>query len=172
MTIAPRECHRFRTLTLLPNTAARSGDPLRDPSSRLSYATAMRQIHTGEIPGLYTFSVEEGLRQEEAERAVAEARRMDEMAERAEGRRHASEQVCAYGTHTDFHVALTSLSTWHSHHFPRGTHITFHLAPTSISTWQAEDAGEEDEEKLSRTRAMDDWKDTHKRGYGNRKNRS
>ena len=31
---------------------ARTGDPWRDSSSRLSYATAMRQIHTGEIPGL------------------------------------------------------------------------------------------------------------------------
>lgn len=39
---------------------------------RLSYATAMKQLHTGVIPGLYTYSVEEGLRQEEADRAMAE----------------------------------------------------------------------------------------------------
>ncbi len=119
---------RFRTLTLLPQSAARTGDPQRDPSSRLSYATAMRQIHTGEIPGLYTFSVEEGLRQEEAERAMAEAARMEEMATRAEGRRQKEEQ--------------------------------------------AEEAGEDDDDKLQRARAMDEWKDMHKRGYGNRKNRS
>ena len=61
-------------------------DPVRDPSSRLSYATAMQQIHTGEIPGLYTYTVEEGLRYEEAERAMAEAARMEQMAQRAEAR--------------------------------------------------------------------------------------
>ena len=32
----------------------------------------MKQLHTGVIPGLYTYSVEEGLRQEEADRAMAE----------------------------------------------------------------------------------------------------
>ena len=48
----------------------RASNPRQDPSSRLSYATAMRQIHTGEIPGLYTYSVEEGLRMEEAVRAL------------------------------------------------------------------------------------------------------
>ena len=46
----------------------------------------MRQIHTGEIPGLYTYTVEEGLRMEEAERAMAEAAKMDQMAEREAAR--------------------------------------------------------------------------------------
>ena len=32
-----------------------------DGRGRLSYATAMRQIHTGVIPGLYTYTVEEGM---------------------------------------------------------------------------------------------------------------
>ena len=71
----------------LPQTAARAGNPNLDPSSRLSYATAMQQIHTGIIPGLYTYTVEEGLRQEEAERAMAEAARMQQMAERGDARR-------------------------------------------------------------------------------------
>merc|ERR1719230_561281 len=62
------------------------GDPNRDPTSRLSYATAMRQLHTGVIPGLYTLSVEEGMRQEEAERAMAEAGRQQESSARAEAR--------------------------------------------------------------------------------------
>ena len=50
----------------------RTVDPQRDPLSRLSYATAMRQLHTGEIPGLYTYTVEEGMRMEEAERSALE----------------------------------------------------------------------------------------------------
>ena len=61
-------------------------DPWRDPSCRASYATAMQQIHTGEIPGLYTYTLEEWLRQEEAERALKEARGMDEMTQRATAR--------------------------------------------------------------------------------------
>ena len=69
----------------------RTVDPVRDPSSRLSYATAMHQIHTGEIPGLYTYSVEEGLRMEEAERALEEAARMQQMSERADARAAAKE---------------------------------------------------------------------------------
>ena len=64
-------------------------DPYRDPSSRLSYATAMQQIHTGVIPGLYTYSVEEGLRMEEAERALEEAAKMQQMGEREEARNEA-----------------------------------------------------------------------------------
>ena len=67
----------------------RTVDPWKDPKSRLSYATAMHQIHTGEIPGLYTFTVEEGLRMEEAERAMAEAQKMTEMGEREEARAQA-----------------------------------------------------------------------------------
>ena len=51
----------------------------------------MRQIHTGEIPGLYTYTVEEGLRMEEAERALEEAARLDQMSERAEARAAAKE---------------------------------------------------------------------------------
>ena len=73
-------------------------NPLRDPNSRLSYATAMRQIHTGEIPGLYTFSVEEGLRAEEAERALGDAAKMQAMSEReaarAEVRRPCATAMC------------------------------------------------------------------------------
>ena len=57
----------------------RQTDPGRDRHSRLSYASAMRQIHTGEIPGLYTLTVEEGMRDEEAKRALAEAKHLDEM---------------------------------------------------------------------------------------------
>ena len=64
----------------------RTVDPTRDASSRLSYATAMQQIHTGVIPGLYTYTVEEGLRMEEAERALADAAKMQQMGERAEAR--------------------------------------------------------------------------------------
>ena len=76
----------LKMMTLLPQSVARSGDPNLDPSSRLSYATAMRQLHTGVIPGLYTLTVEEGLRQEEAQRAMAEAQRMEESSARAEAR--------------------------------------------------------------------------------------
>lgn len=120
--------HPARMLTLLPQSAARTADPTKDPSSRLSYATAMRQIHTGEIPGLYTLSVEEGMRQEEAERAMQEARGIDERsAAKAERDRLAQE---------------------------------------------AEYAGEEDAEERCRIMKQDDFRDTHKRGYGNRMNRS
>ena len=65
------------------------GRLLRDPSSRLSYATAMHQLHTGEIPGLYTYEVEEGLRMEEAERALEDAAKMERMGKRAEDREQA-----------------------------------------------------------------------------------
>eukprot|EP00899_Mesostigma_viride_P009725 jgi/Mesvir1/18754/Mv01260-RA.1 len=37
------------------------------------------------------------------------------------------------------------------------------------SSSEEEEEGEEDEEKLRRARAMDDWKDEHKRGWGNSK---
>ena len=67
-------------------------DPIRDPSSRLSYATAMQQIHTGQIPGLYTYTVEEGMRMEEAERALGEAAHMEAMGQRAEARQLAKEE--------------------------------------------------------------------------------
>ena len=70
----------------------RTVDPTRDSSSRLSYATAMQQIHTGNIPGLFTYSVEEGLRHEEAERALGEAARMDAMSERAAARAAAKDE--------------------------------------------------------------------------------
>jgi len=100
----------LQMLSLLPNAQQAAGrvggastsasnplglttvDPVRDPSSRLSYATAMRQIHTGEIPGLYTFTVEEGMRMEEAERALDEAARMDQMSERAAARAAAKDE--------------------------------------------------------------------------------
>ena len=115
----------------LPSTLSgfRPTDPSRDPSSRLSYATAMRQIHTGEIPGLYTYTVEEGLRQEEAERALGEAARMDAMGERAAAREQAKVDR-EYGN------------------------------------------DEEDEEERQKLIKQDDWREMHKRGAGNRKNRS
>ena len=130
---AEEASRRFRTLTLLPQqglpqTASRSLNPLLDSGNRLSYETAMRQIHTGEIPGMYTFSVEEGLRHEEAQRAMAEAQRMQEMGERAIARDEARQE--------------------------------------------AEDGGEEDADELAKQRKKDDWKDTHQRGDGNRKNRN
>lgn len=104
-------------------------DPTRDSSSRLSYATAMRQIHTGEIPGLFTFSVEEGLRQEEAERAMEEAARMQQMSERAEARREAK-------------------------------------------AMREEGDDEEDEEERQKLIKQDEYREMHKRGAGNRQNRS
>lgn len=147
---------RFRTLTLLPQDGlpqsasraarhvtrttpcvaslltrhgwCRQANPQLDPANRLSYETAMRQIHTGQIPGLYTYSVEEGLRHEEAQRAMAEAQRMQEMGERALARDEAREE--------------------------------------------AEGGGEEDAGELAKKRTQDDWRDTHKRGDGNRKNRN
>ena len=64
----------------LDGATAEVNDAIRGPRS---YETAMRQIHTGQIPGLYTYSVEEGLRHEEAQRAMAEAQRMEAMGERA-----------------------------------------------------------------------------------------
>lgn len=75
-----------KVLSQLPQSALRTGNPNLDPSSRLSYATAMQQIHSGEIPGLYTYTVEEGFRIEEAQRAMEEAARMDEMSARAQAR--------------------------------------------------------------------------------------
>ena len=104
-------------------------DPMRDPSSRLSYATAMRQIHTGVIPGLYTYTVEEGLRREEAERALAEAEKMDQMGKRAEER-------------------------------------------ARLKAEREFGADEEDEDERQEQIKKDEWKDWHKRGAGNRKNRS
>ena len=89
----------------------------------------MRQIHTGEIPGLYTYTVEEGLRQEEAERALGEAARMDAMGERAAAREQAKVDR-EYGN------------------------------------------DEEDEEERQKLIKQDDWREMHKRGAGNRKNRS
>ena len=59
---------------------------------RVSYANAMQQIHTGEIPGLYTYTVEEWLRQEEAERALKEAQGMDEMGQRSAAKELAKEE--------------------------------------------------------------------------------
>ena len=77
----------------LGGSVVRAADTGLARGSRLSYATAMRQIHTGEIPGLYTFTVEEGLRQEEAERALAEAANMQQMGEREEARRRRREEA-------------------------------------------------------------------------------
>ena len=107
----------------------RTVDPNRDPSSRLSYATAMRQLHTGEIPGLYTYSVEEGLRYEEAERAMAEAQKMTAMGERAEARQQ-----------------------------------------RKIDNEFGND--EEDEEERLKLIKQDEFRETNKRGWGNRKNRN
>jgi len=107
----------------------RQTNPMSDATSRLSYATAMRQIHTGDIPGLYSFSVEEGLRREEAERAMAEAKRMDQMGERAEQRQRDKEEK-AFGN------------------------------------------DDEDEDERQKLMKQDEFRDWHKRGAGNRKNRS
>ena len=124
----PPEHERPRTFTLMPASTARYADPRRDPASRLSYETAMQQLHTGVIPGLYTLSVEEGMRQEEAERALAEAQRSQESSARA--------------------------------------------AEKAAAKQEREEAGEEDAEELYKTRAMDDYKDTHTKGAGNRYNRT
>ena len=72
-----------------PNAIVRSVDDSLTNSGlrRLTYAEAMHQIHTGEIPGLHTFTVEEGMRIEEAQRALEEAANMQAMSERAEARR-------------------------------------------------------------------------------------
>ncbi len=121
----------LQMLSLLPNSAARTADPNRDPTSRLSYATAMRQIHTGEIPGLYTFTVEEGLRMEEAERAMQEAAKMQEMSEREEAKRAAK-----------------------------------------VLREYDEGCGEEDAEERRKLIMMDEYREMHKRGSGNRKNRN
>ena len=46
---------------------------------------------------------------------------------------------------------------------------------TSTSSFrpvEPDDPDEETEESLAKARAWDDWKDTHKRGEGNRYNRS
>ena len=107
----------------------RTVDPWKDPSSRLSYATAMHQIHSGEIPGLYTFTVEEGLRMEEAERAMGEAQRMTEMGERAE-------------------------------------------AKVQAKLDRQEGNDEEDEEERLKLIKQDEFRETNRRGWGNRKNRS
>ena len=122
---------RFQTITIGPGgqlqTAHGRLNPSSNPENRLSYETAMRQIHTGVIPGLYTYSVEEGLRQEEAERAMAEAHKLDEMSAREVERNAKREEL---------------------------------------------GSDDDDDEAIRRARAKDDWKDTHKRGAGNRYNRS
>ena len=105
----PREAGGgLRVLSVMPQAGAAAGQPVmpqlgaagglarpgggsvvgtwEETHGRVSYANAMQQIHTGEIPGLYTYTVEEGLRYEEAERAMAEAARMEQMAQRAEAR--------------------------------------------------------------------------------------
>ena len=112
----------------MPASTARYADPRRDPASRLSYETAMQQLHAGVTPGIYTLSVEEGMRQEEAERALAEAQRSQESSARA--------------------------------------------AEKAAAKQEREEAGEEDAEELYKTRAMDDYKDTHTKGAGNRYNRT
>lgn len=89
---SPADGTGIKMMTLLPQSVAMRGDPNRDSSSRLSYATAMQQLHTGVIPGLYTLSVEEGLREEEAQRALAEAQRMQSSGERAEARQAAEDE--------------------------------------------------------------------------------
>ena len=89
----------------------------------------MRQLHTGVIPGLFTYTVEEGLRMEEAERAMGEAQRMTEMGERAEAREQAK-----------------------------------------IDRQYGND--EEDEEERQKLIKQDEFRDMHKRGAGNRKNRN
>mmetsp|Transcript_35304 Transcript_35304/g.110786 ORF Transcript_35304/g.110786 Transcript_35304/m.110786 type:complete len:150 (+) Transcript_35304:908-1357(+) len=94
---------------------------------RLSYGAVMEQLHTGEVPGLHSLSVEEGMRREEAERAMAEAERLRQMGTREEARRAREEK--GYDT-------------------------------------------EEEEEELRKARAKDDWRDSHTRGAGNRRNRS
>jgi hypothetical protein len=96
-------------------------------NGRLSYGAVMDQLHTGIVPGLFSLSVEEGMRKEEAERAMAEAERMRQMGTRAEERRRNAEK--GYDS-------------------------------------------EEEAEELRKARAKDEWKDTHTRGAGNRKNRS
>ena len=96
-------------------------------TGRLSYGAVMDQVHTGIVPGLHSLSVEEGLRQEEAERAMAEAERMRQMGTREEERKRREEK--GYDS-------------------------------------------EEEAEELRKARAMDEWRDMHTRGSGNRKNRS
>ena len=98
---------------------------------RVSYANAMQQIHTGQIPGLYTYSVEEFLRQEEAERALKEAKGMDEMGQRSAAKEAAKEE-----------------------------------------REHDEGDGEEDAGERNRVIAQDDFRETCKRGSGNRHNRS
>ena len=91
----------------------------------------MQQIHTGQIPGLYTYSVEEFLRQEEAERALKEAKGMDEMGQRSAAKEAAKEE-----------------------------------------REHDEGDGEEDAGERNRVIAQDDFRETCKRGSGNRHNRS
>ena len=98
---------------------------------RVSYANAMQQIHTGEIPGLYTYTIEEWLRQEEAERALKEAQGMDEMGQRSAAKELAKEE-------REYDIG----------------------------------DGEEDLEDRRKLIAQDDFRETCKRGSGNRHNRS
>jgi len=56
-------------------------------TGRLSYGAVMDQLHTGIVPGLHSLSVEEGMRREEATRALAEAEKMRQMGTREEERR-------------------------------------------------------------------------------------
>eukprot|EP00962_Isochrysis_galbana_P056317 scaffold28233_cov112-Isochrysis_galbana.AAC.3 len=61
-------------------------------TGRLSYGAVMDQLHTGIVPGLHSLSVEEGMRREEAERALAEAEKLRQMGTRDEERRRREEK--------------------------------------------------------------------------------
>jgi immunoglobulin-binding protein 1 len=128
---APREpandaSERFQTLTIGPGGVVTSSpgglaqqqrQPGRNPAQhRLSYETAMRQLHTGEIPGLYTRSVEEGLRQEEAERAMAEAQRVSESSARADAKRREKEEKDSDGDDDDEMRRLRAKDDWKDNH--------------------------------------------------------
>lgn len=147
----PREAGGgLRVLSVMPQAGGSAGQPAmpqvgaggvaqagggnvvgtwEEKHGRVSYANAMQQIHTGEIPGLYTYSVEEGLRYEEAERAMAEAQKMTAMGERAEARQQ-----------------------------------------RKIDNEFGND--EEDEEERLKLIKQDEFRETNKRGWGNRKNRN
>ena len=116
---------RFQTLTIGPGgvvtsspggLAQHNGQPGLNPAHRLTYETAMRQLHTGEIPGLYTRSVEEGLRQEEAERAMAEAQRVSESSARADAKRREKEEKDSDGDDDDEMRRLRAKDDWKDNH--------------------------------------------------------
>ena len=150
----PREAGGgLRVLSVMPQAGAAAGQPAmpqlgaagglarpgggsvvgtwEETHGRVSYANAMQQIHTGEIPGLYTYTVEEWLRQEEAERALKEAQGMDEMEQRAAAKELAKEE-------REYDIG----------------------------------DGEEDLEERRKLIAQDEFRDSCKRGSGNRHNRS